>query len=245
MLCLARHRYKSFVQLTFLAANAFGLWLGTMYNSRTPDLYPNNAHRKLGWTITLFAVARVVVGQLGSIYRFMKRFAVSWDHSGEREKFLPLSSDPLEEPSRRDTFEQGRTLTLSSNSDQGPELHTASRVGSLGSSTASSLGKPHLQLSEDHEPLHAQLSQCLPTHRHNEHKSRNAITMCIPKNVLHRIRRSSLLAPTFVDCIIPILGYIALCTGVIALGRLFVGTHQSTPSLCRLLIRFPRKATTC
>lgn len=52
MLSLARSRYRLTAQLVFLAVNGGGVLLGTVYNANTPDLYPNNAHHKLGWIVT-------------------------------------------------------------------------------------------------------------------------------------------------------------------------------------------------
>jgi len=45
---LARSRYTPAVQLAFLAMNAYGVPFSTIYNANTPDLYPKNAHHKLG-----------------------------------------------------------------------------------------------------------------------------------------------------------------------------------------------------
>jgi len=47
MLSIARSRYTLVVQLAFLAVNALGVILVTIYNASTPDFYPNNAHHKL------------------------------------------------------------------------------------------------------------------------------------------------------------------------------------------------------
>lgn len=57
MLSIARSRLAVPVQFVFLALNAFALLLGLVYNHRTPELYENNAHSKIGWIITCIATA--------------------------------------------------------------------------------------------------------------------------------------------------------------------------------------------
>jgi hypothetical protein len=57
MLSIARWRMALVSQFLFLAINAFALLLGLVYNHRTPELYENNAHSKIGWIITWIASA--------------------------------------------------------------------------------------------------------------------------------------------------------------------------------------------
>ncbi|KAG7106629.1 putative membrane protein C3B8.06 like [Verticillium longisporum] len=59
MLSLARSRYTLASQSVFLAINALGVLVGTIYNAATPDLYPNNAHHKAGWAFTWVALAQL------------------------------------------------------------------------------------------------------------------------------------------------------------------------------------------
>ena len=73
MLSLARSRYRLTAQLVFLAVNGGGVLLGTIYNASTPDLYPNNAHHKLGWIVTWTVCAQVVVGLLSSVVGALER----------------------------------------------------------------------------------------------------------------------------------------------------------------------------
>ena len=59
MLSIAQSRFVLPVQFLFLLVNAFALLLGVVYNHRTPDLYENNVHSKIGWIITWIAIAWV------------------------------------------------------------------------------------------------------------------------------------------------------------------------------------------
>ena len=62
ILSIARSRLTLALQVAFLSVNAVALLLGTIYNSKTPDLYENNAHHKLGWAVTWIALAQAVLG---------------------------------------------------------------------------------------------------------------------------------------------------------------------------------------
>ncbi|KAK9249927.1 hypothetical protein V1507DRAFT_507172 [Lipomyces tetrasporus] len=65
MLSLAQSRYTLLIRVIFIATNTFGLLLGIRYNTKTPDLYPNNSHYKLGWVVTLVVLAQIALSVLG------------------------------------------------------------------------------------------------------------------------------------------------------------------------------------
>ncbi|MCJ1399321.1 hypothetical protein MMC11_002523 [Xylographa trunciseda] len=62
MLSIARSRWASSAQLTFISINAIGLLFGTIYNSKTPELYENNVHNKLGWAVTWIMSIQAILG---------------------------------------------------------------------------------------------------------------------------------------------------------------------------------------
>jgi hypothetical protein len=62
MLSIAHSRLTLLVQFLFLVFNAFALLLGVVYNHKTPELYANNAHSKIGWVVTWIALAWVSIG---------------------------------------------------------------------------------------------------------------------------------------------------------------------------------------
>ncbi|KAL9058620.1 MAG: hypothetical protein Q9162_001627 [Coniocarpon cinnabarinum] len=43
--------------LAFLIANGLGVYLSVIYDAKTPDRYPSNAHHKMGWIFTWLGVA--------------------------------------------------------------------------------------------------------------------------------------------------------------------------------------------
>jgi hypothetical protein len=74
---IAQSRFTLRAQAVFLIANGVGLSLGAVYNAKTPDLYENNAHHKMGWIFTWFALAWVTIGVINTC---AARFCRRWHH---------------------------------------------------------------------------------------------------------------------------------------------------------------------
>lgn len=68
MFSITRTRLTIPTQLSFLAVNGLGVFTSIIYNAKTPDLYPNNAHHKIGWVATWTAAAWFVMA-VPMIYR--------------------------------------------------------------------------------------------------------------------------------------------------------------------------------
>ncbi|KAL8780748.1 MAG: hypothetical protein Q9203_000627 [Teloschistes exilis] len=86
MLSVARSRLALATQVAFFIANALGLLVGTIYNGKTPDLYENNLHHKLGWAVTWIVLAQLVVG----LFRmYVIGTTASETNSDESTVFLP------------------------------------------------------------------------------------------------------------------------------------------------------------
>ncbi|ELR08363.1 hypothetical protein VC83_04626 [Pseudogymnoascus destructans] len=59
MLSISRSRLNLLAQSGFFIINLGGVILAMLYNSRTPDLYPHNAHHTIGWLLTWVTVAQI------------------------------------------------------------------------------------------------------------------------------------------------------------------------------------------
>jgi hypothetical protein len=75
---VAQSRFTVPAQTIFFVTNAVGLTLGAVYNAKTLDLYANNAHHKMGWIFTWFALAWII---LGIINTYTARFNRDTKHS--------------------------------------------------------------------------------------------------------------------------------------------------------------------
>ncbi len=92
MLSVARSRFAFPAQLSFLALHSVGLLLGTVYSSKTPDLYENNAHQKIGWIVTWIVVGQCIIGLVKLTISFEKPQDVDDD---EQTACLPMSTQAL------------------------------------------------------------------------------------------------------------------------------------------------------
>ncbi|KAF3907085.1 hypothetical protein ABW21_db0201717 [Orbilia brochopaga] len=67
MFAVAKSKLHIPVQFVFLAVNGFAIFLSVIYNAQTPDLYPANAHRRMGWVAVAVLIAQTVVGVIFSV----------------------------------------------------------------------------------------------------------------------------------------------------------------------------------
>jgi hypothetical protein len=102
MFSLARSRYTLPSQLIFAAIHALGLALGIAYNSNTPDLYPNNAHHKLGWIVTVVIGGHIVHSLLSRVAGPLRRALGGSDAHADQElrTFIPMTTSAMVEHQR-------------------------------------------------------------------------------------------------------------------------------------------------
>ena len=211
MLSISRSRYSLPVQFLFLALNIVGVILVTIYNTSTPDLYPNNAHHKLGWILTWVVSAQIGMGVIS---------AYTGRQNAKREIFNPVSTEAMEEHQRMHNMRLGETYRFSNDSGQGTEPNTES----LRSQSISSRG-------EDELPEACQA----PEENDNDvekqglmHGSRvdKYLSKRIPELLSRKVLRFLQFFNDVVDRLILILGFAALATGIITYGGLFVSRFK-------------------
>lgn len=212
MLSIARSRYTGLTQIVFLVVNALGVGLGAIYNSSTPDLYPNNAHHKLGWIVTAVTAVHVLIGFVGRVAGAFNRTSVSGveaSMSHERQGFIPVSTEAMAEHQRLSGYR------LSNDSGQGTERNTESLHSN--SSSEDRRRKEEVDDFEDED-----LEIAMPTAQPS--RVRRLAEKAAAK-VSNRVWRVLAFGYNFVDRTILIVGFIAYCLGIIAYGRFFEG-HQ-------------------
>lgn len=69
-----------------------GLLLATVHSSKVPDLYENNVHNKIGWIVTLVVVAQCTIGLLKLAANIV---GPQEARTEERVTFLPVSTEAL------------------------------------------------------------------------------------------------------------------------------------------------------
>ncbi len=92
MLSVARSRLALIIQLSFLGLHSLGLLLATVHSSKVPDLYENNVHNKVGWIVTLVVVAQCTIGLVKLATNIVKPQEARTE---ERVAFLPVSTEAL------------------------------------------------------------------------------------------------------------------------------------------------------
>ncbi|UNI17308.1 hypothetical protein JDV02_003664 [Purpureocillium takamizusanense] len=211
MLSLARSRYTVASRVLFSMTNAVGIVFSIIYNANTPDLYPNNAHHKIGWIVTSVASAQLIVGMVGH-FAGPVRGRRACTSSPESSAFMPIPADLSDEEYR-----------MSNDSGQGTEPDTES-LHSNSLSTLDGVGDDN----DQHLPLHAR-------HKEYQHDDELVDDISPPSRASswaanHAVRVISSaawryidLASQIVDRIILPFGFIAFTTGIVTLGRFFEG----------------------
>jgi hypothetical protein len=123
MLSIARWRMALVSQFLFLAINAFALLLGLVYNHRTPELYENNAHSKIGWIITWIASAWAAMA-LADAYASRSKVGAVESYAGD-----DLNAANMAQYQRVHGAGATSYPRWSNDSGQGTELNSASLYG--------------------------------------------------------------------------------------------------------------------
>src|SRR5271170_3425332 len=92
MFSISRSNLALPIQFLFLVVNGVGVAFGTIYNIKTPDLYENNAHHKIGWIATWIMTAQVA---MALVFVYSGRFKKTQAPASERAAFLPVSVEPM------------------------------------------------------------------------------------------------------------------------------------------------------
>lgn len=228
MLSLARSRYTLLAQFVFITANAFGVLLGVIYNANTPDLYPNNAHHKLGWLVTWVVLAQVAIGLLGRVAGVLKGGPSSKSLSREHQSFIPVSSEAMEEHDSR--FGIPKFFRHSNDSGHGtePGSDTLQNQSSSSGASSPSIRDANKEYVED-EDIDLEDQDPLPVSSSKVGRSGELLVRVAAK-VSSRAWKFLIFGYNFVDRTILILGFITLVTGIVTFGRFFVSCFSPATS---------------
>jgi hypothetical protein len=226
MFSLARSRYTLPTQFAFLAVNALGVLTSTIYNAKTPDLYPNNAHHKLGWVATWVLSAQVLVGLLGRLAGAFGKKTGSALGPAERQGFLPVSRAAMDEHHRLHGSPYSALHRHSDDGGHGTESRPVSPRSSSFSSTPDTLASPGAQTA--HKTFHDEDDDLEDADVDVPASQRGGairnLAAKIGTKISSRAWRVLIFGYNLVDRTSMILGFVALCTGVITYGRFFEGS---------------------
>ncbi|KAI0097450.1 hypothetical protein GGR51DRAFT_578114 [Nemania sp. FL0031] len=222
MLSIARSRYTLAAQFLFLLTNAIGVLVGIVYNANTPDLYPNNAHHKLGWLVTWVVGAQVLVGLVGRVAGMMGTSSNQGrGKEAEEQSFIPVSTEAMAEHHRMHQDMFSSQYRESNDSGQGTERNTESlRSASLstmvGQESPIELSDRRRHYEDDDDDLDIK-----PTELRSTSASQSIAK--ITSKISGKAWKIIMVGYELVDRTILILGYVTLCTGLITYARFFEG----------------------
>ncbi|TVY55113.1 putative membrane protein [Lachnellula cervina] len=208
-------RYPS--RIAFLGLHGIGTVFGFAYYSRTPDLYPKASHNGLGWAISALILAHFIIG-------IIKDSIGRTSDSGTKDEYVPF----IAEVTGRMTREEERNM------------EAANQPSRSSSSTATS---PYPNLTESSVETNSET--LLDVHLHCcsrlEHRYDEPMTWSrrwanvSGSNVLIRILD---LWFDIVDQGLLILGFVAICTGIVTMVGIFVPTKQHEKHIFNGLAHF-------
>ena len=210
LLSISRSRYTLLTHFAFLLVNAAGILLSTIYNASTPDLYPNNAHHKLGWLLTWLVSAQVMMGVINA---YTKK---------EQPAYIPISSEAMAEHQRMEDLRFAETHRFSNDSGQGTEPNTES----LRSQSISSTGNDDHQLLDVRSQHEEQDQEVEKQGLLNGGRLDGFLSKKLPGLLPSQVLRVFQLFYDVVDRLILILGFVALATGLVTYGGLFVSDQS-------------------
>ncbi|KPM38551.1 hypothetical protein AK830_g8026 [Neonectria ditissima] len=219
MISLARSRYTFVLQLIFLTTNALGLLLGTLYNAQTPDLYPNNAHHKLGWIVTWIVLAQVLVTAVGWFARSTTQTGSNL--SRDTRTFLHVPSNAAYESQCRPGYDylSSHPYRMSDDSGQGTDPNT----GSLRSNFISSLDGVDDVPLENQENEYDDDEEGLEDMPHFRSSPANTFRRYIGEVVTSRGWNYISFGNRVIDRIILPFGFVVFTSGLVTFGRFFEG----------------------
>lgn len=216
MLSLARSRYTLLAQLVFSAGNGLGVFLGIIYNGKTPDLYPNNAHHKIGWIITAVVGVHVFLHLLDRVTGFMKKDSADKGAYRGLRSYIPgaadhgRSSEPAQ-PAYRASYDSGH------GTDRLTESLRSNSVSTLAEN--SPLRSEEGEREFDEEVAFTDV-EFLP--RESRPSRWHGWVSKIPMGIFRRGSRAFGRYYDFVDRVILPFGFVAFTTGIVTFGRFFV-----------------------
>ncbi|KAL8819339.1 MAG: hypothetical protein Q9191_007755 [Dirinaria sp. TL-2023a] len=214
MLSVARSRLAVPFQLTFLGVNGIALLVGSIYNNKTPDLYENNSHHKLGWIITwiviaqsLMAVTKLCGGRSGSYGKYVQEQSFG---------STPVSVEAIAQHQQmQQRHEYLHDIGHGSDSD-------TSRTSSMSGTTDcedSPARDYHQKQDDESEADYTEKRSLLGNGAVDRFLSR------VPFSMPNRVMTAIDVAHTVIDRVILLLGFLATTTGVVVYGGVFRGNN--------------------
>jgi hypothetical protein len=222
MFSIARSRLALPSQFLFLVVNAIALLVGVVYNHRTPELYENNAHGKMGWLFTWIASAWVF---MALVQLYVGR---SKDDSFDGYATQPMTAANMAQYQRVQDAELPQPSRWSNDSGQGTERNSASLYGHSRSPSVESENQQFTRPTrrythdeEDHFGEDAEKRGFLRNNAVERFFSRNVARYAVGKP-----RKWMRLFYVIIERTILVMGFFALTTGTVVYGGIGVSPQS-------------------
>lgn len=217
MLSLSRSRLTLVTRLFFLGLNAIGILVGRIHNSKTPELYANNSHNRIGWVVTCIVLVQCLIGAMRTSPEPAKDHLAKLE---ERAALIPTSAEAMD---------WHQSSHISRTSQQYRYSHDSGHGTEPGSSRSHSISS--LQGSED-EPLKSEETQDPELTARYQEKTRAVYPSTISQllsrihGVLpYRILRILSFFHEIADRVLLLLGFVAIVSGIVVYGGVFRGSN--------------------
>lgn len=229
MLSVARSHLALPTQFSFLVLNALGVLFGTVYNVKTPDLYENNVHHKIGWIATWVMSAQVI---MGLVFLYARRSKRSHGSNDERAAFLPVSVEAMAHHEQAHAMRGVHEYRWSGDSGQGTERASSSSHSRSISPTREHRAPQALDL--DDKPEDEEETE-IPNERRYFRNSYidKFLSRRIPGLLSQRLLKMMEVVYAAIDRLVLILGFIAIATGAVTYGGIFVCNTRPKITLLR------------
>jgi hypothetical protein len=198
---IAKSHLRYPFQIAFLGLHGIGTDFGLAYNSRIPDLYPKTSHNGLGRALSALILAHVVIG-------IVKYSIGRTPDSRTKDECVPFTA----EATGKMTGEEERNMEDSNQPSRGSSSRAASPYTEL---SESSIETDSETLFDVHLHYNSRLE-----HRYDESMRWSRWWAKISGSRL-LVRLLDLWFGT-VDRGLLILGFVAICTGIVTMAGIFV-----------------------
>ena len=213
MLSVAGSRLAILVQIPFLGINGVALLLGTIYNAKTPDLYEENSHHKLGWVVIWVVVAQSTIsiirlytgpGKVQRVRATVQSFGptpVSEEAMAQHQQIHSLQSNNGYSDTRGvdEAYETPRTNSMSGTTDCEDDLGHEYRRQQYAVSEA------------DFAEKHGLLGNAKVNHKLAK----------VSISISHKALKATNAAYNVIDRVILLLGFLTMATGIVVYGGIF------------------------
>ncbi|TVY26246.1 putative membrane protein [Lachnellula hyalina] len=204
MLNIAKSNLRYPSHIAFLGLHGIGTVFGWAYNSRTLDLYPKASHNNLGWALSALIFSHFIIG-------IVKDSIGRTSDSETKDERAPLNA----EATGRMTREEERNMEASNQ---------------LSRSSSSRAASPYPELSEHYIDTDSETLFDVHLHYNSRLENRYREPMTWSRRWAN-VSGSNLLVRILdlwygiVDRGLPILGFVAICTGMVTMAGIFHEKH--------------------